>query len=104
MTNSIADVLDKAADLIEPEGAWLGGTCTAGCYCAWSAILAVTGKKGSDADATVPGVLLFAKLVGASNSHGIWRWNDAPERTQAEVVAKLREAAQLARTQSAEAK
>lgn len=97
-----ADILDQAADLIEPEGAWTQGwfardrhghkvptwSPDAVCWCAIGAILRA---------ANLPSV------AGAARSHifslvgPIPDFNDAPERTQAEVVAKLREAAALAR-------
>jgi hypothetical protein len=38
----------------------------------------------------------FEITVGTAASD----WNDVPERTQAEVVAKLREAAAIARTEA----
>jgi hypothetical protein len=41
----------------------------------------------------------IARLMGIGSVLGIAPWNDAPERTQAEVVAKLREAAALAQEQ-----
>lgn len=94
---SVADVLDRAADLIEPEGAWNNGSGPLGCHCAWTAIVEAAGKHAGDADEQVPGVLFFAKTIGGIRSGSIWNWNDAPGRTQAEVVAKLREAASLAR-------
>lgn len=102
---TIGDVLDKAADLIEPEGAWTqeaygrdanGLECQvveeAVCFCAMGAIYKAAGKIGEfehDADLIAPLALLL--------DEGIDDWNDAPGRTQAEVVAKLREAAAKAR-------
>ena len=105
---TVADVLDAAADLIEPEGAWcqkalgfdaLG--CSVGaaddieravCFCAAGAIWRVVGHHSSRVQA------VFEQLNKATGgTGGVGHWNDARKRTQAEVVAKLREAAALAR-------
>lgn len=99
----IADVLEKAADLIEPEGAWTQGTDArdaaghqvepndeaAVCWCIDGAYLRC-GGKWHDA-----GWKVLMGLV--PEGLGPISWNDAPERTQAEVVAALREAAAKAR-------
>ena len=99
---TVADVLEAAADLLTPEGAWTqqsygrsvdgeplfeGYDPAAVCWCAYGAIEKVTGQGMNGA--------LRKSAVEALD----WSpfWNDAPERTQAEVVAKLREAAQRAR-------
>jgi len=91
----VSDVLDRAADLIEPEGAWHQGNYvgpTGDCWCALGAIMRV-GNFASDINA--PSIVL-RRLIG---EEFVADWNDDPERTQAEVVAKLREAAALAREQ-----
>lgn len=103
----IADILNRAADLIEPEGAWTQNAywreCSgwpvmsrrhAVCFCALGAIKAIVGQAPSDPDNT-PAARVLASLIPGSFS--VEDWNDAPERTQAEVVAKLREAAAKAR-------
>lgn len=108
---TIARVLDKAADLIEPEGAWTqrgyaktlsGEECDttdpeAVCFCMNGAIAAELGLSGGKAESFMKHnhLNIYDRLRG-----GEWspiRWNDAPERTQAEVVAALREAAAKAR-------
>lgn len=103
---SVADVLDRAADLIEPEGAWTQG-----------APARTAGGRGTDSGDRE--AVCFC-AIGAINRAGYWdwpltsacwkavedttvglaKWNDAPERTQAEVVAALRAAAEKARTAS----
>ena len=102
-----AEVLNRAADLIEPQGAWTQGTSCrdehgndlddlddgevdhlAVCFCASEAIYRVSGLYY----VKCPAHQFMSSLVGGH----IPNWNDAPERTQAEVVAKLREAARLA--------
>ena len=110
--SAVADVLERAADLVEPEGAWTqeayartasrtplgwGAHPSAVCWCALGAI---------DAQQAGPiwarAAYMLADAVGAKRTRfnsEIGAWNDAPHRTQAEVVAKLREAAALAREQ-----
>lgn len=106
---SVADVLERAADLIEPEGAWTQGCGSrddsganlddaepgeggpAVCFCAAEAIWRVNALYYG----INPAHQFMMRFVGGE----IPKWNDAPERTQAEVVAKLREAAALARKQ-----
>ena len=102
---SIAEVLEKAANLIEPEGKWTQGdlavdangdeTWTADpnsvCFCAEGAIMHVSFGQ--------PREPIFREFRHALGVDRIYEWNDAPGRTQAEVVAKLREAAALAREQ-----
>lgn len=101
----VSDILYKAADLIEPEGAWTTDAeareaeegaevdpldPSAACFCVGGAIWRV-----APGDLRWPAAHYLESLVGGD----IPEWNDAPERTQAEVVAKLREAAALAREQ-----
>lgn len=116
MTNphTIAGVLEKAADLIEPEGAWYQDGDAKNAYgetvswddpsaCSWcigGAVARVLGKEIDfriKTDAHPIAALLFT-VSGTKRFPG--PWNDAPERTQAEVVAKLREAAAAARKAS----
>lgn len=94
-----AEVLLKAADLIEPEGAWTQGTSaragakavkaddpSATCWC----VVGALERVGSGANYDT--VRRF--LMGVLGVRAIVPWNDAPERTQAEVVATLRAAAE----------
>lgn len=103
-----SEILRKAADLIEPEGAWtqeafartkrgrpIGyGEAPAMCFCALGAMyrssLAV---PLSLAEATRD---YLDRIVGSD----VTGWNDAPERTQAEVVQALRDAASLAEAEA----
>ena len=106
MTHPVADILDRAADLIEPEGRWVQGNLfrLAGgkeiCWCAYGAILHTRSAHSEEAAELIERDLPKTSPGGL---RPIAAWNDAPERTQAEVVAKLREAANLARAQSGEA-
>lgn len=98
MSKTVAEILDAAAALIEPEGMW-GQGVSGGCrgqHCADTAIYRVANDLtlGERDDVR----RFFAKLIGGDTHWDTFRWNDAPERTQAEVVAKLREAAELARS------
>jgi hypothetical protein len=93
-TLSVADVLERAADLIEPEGAWTQGDYVGPngrCWCVLGAIK----RAGHFHNDINPAALALKDVVGKTWLH---EWNDAPERTQAEVVAKLREAATLSRS------
>lgn len=109
MSMSAADILEKAADLIEPEGAWTRFVFardasgrrvseqdpSATCWCAAGAIT-VTAGGGFFGEGAWKARSALLEALGAGI---IPNWNDAPDRTQAEVVAKLREAAEKAREQ-----
>lgn len=88
---TVADVLDAAADLLTPRGAWVQDWWGDGktCFCLAGAIIAA----GHGVHSTFDGLhaLGFDGLMKAT------RWNDDRARSEAEVIAKLREAAQLAR-------
>ena len=105
----VSDVLDRAADLIKPEGAWTQGCFArnasgvptgltgfrgpAVCWCLLGATDKATGDDAAlsqEADDFLRRYLVVPDLGD---------WNDNSRRTQAEVVAKLREAAALAREQ-----
>ncbi|MFN3858158.1 MAG: hypothetical protein ACK4RV_10430 [Caulobacter sp.] len=99
-----SEILDKAADLIEPEGAWTQGTSYSNpagewrdggepdvtCRCVAGAINEVCRWRF---DAARPVFTTFEAHIGQDAV----RWNDSAYRTQAEVVTALREAAELAR-------
>jgi hypothetical protein len=115
---SVAEVLDAAADLIEPDGAWTQGDFgrrsdgkgwsmveratdiafadfPATCFCLYGAVAKVAGVSPQNALAEPFAVI--REVFNTPFAFEIAQWNDAPERTQAEVVAKLREAAAFAR-------
>lgn len=115
---TIADVLDRAADLIEPEGAWCQhrlalkdaqgrlSRCAVGAV-QQAAFTASGGKYGSDLQYDAERVLNrflgrgaagFVQVLGGVG--GATTFNDALGRTQAEVVAALRAAAVIARNAS----
>lgn len=105
---TVSEVLDKAADLLTPEGAWIRGSYArfgnnhasrilhprAKCFCVLGAVARAAGTESLGNplvyDARQP-------LRQASGRFDLTIWNDDPKTTQAEVVAALRRAAQLAR-------
>lgn len=106
-----ASVLRAAADLIEPKGRWTQGAGARGasgepvtamggadsdlavCWCAWAAMWRA---NGSIYGPRLRSAERFLRKVTGCDF--IDDWNDAPERTQAEVVEALRKAAALADT------
>ena len=94
---TVADVLNRAADLIEPEGAWMQDNYTRNLqsFCPLGAIAHVAGVGCTHASQHPASFALSRYLDPSDPSPGrvVARWNDAPERTQAEVVAALRQAA-----------
>jgi hypothetical protein len=109
---SVADVLDRAADLIEPEGAWTQGDIArtaqgqatrpespdAVCWCAMGALMKVDGGYPYKAIEAVEAII--RKPRGLPPLRRLAWFNDNKRRTQAEVVAKIREAAAVARGES----
>lgn len=101
---SVADILEKAAKLIERRG-WTQGAYDRSSqhgvsYCALGACFAARSNAdvGAINDRLAQAV---AAALGFQDPGEVARWNDAPERTQPEVVVKLREAAATARKVSA---
>lgn len=110
MTKTVSEILFAAADLIEPEGAWTQraiardrkgliaiGEGTAVCWCAIGAIIKVGGAW--EAIERTEKLLALPDAARVGDLRPLAAFNDAPERTQEEVVAKLREAAERAREQ-----
>lgn len=101
---TVADILTAAAALIEKPGAWTQGGFafapdgedsrfgfddSAVCWCALGALQKVEGRLLTSSH---PAKRALEDLVG-----NVALWNDAEGRTQAEVVAALRQAAEKAR-------
>ncbi len=100
-----SEILSAAADLIEPEGAWTqgayarleGGLSGYGfepgvlCRCA------VGGVYGAIGGFPAEDIASFFRHTPHESIGHFQLWNDAPERTQAEVVTALRQAAEKAR-------
>ena len=108
---TVADILTAAADLIEPEGRWVQGASCVNlegerrvwsvspdfkCLCALGALTVVQEMVWTDDSAVSPAGKVLRETVGGR----VDVWNDEPERTQSEVVAALRAAAEKARTAS----
>jgi hypothetical protein len=108
MATDVAEILERAADLIEPEGAWVQGAFkrlregsgVSYCYCAAGALIEVASSDSAYDEARR---FLNAQLPRPSDPEdsAVIAFNDADGRTQAEVVAALREAAAKARSVSA---
>jgi hypothetical protein len=103
---TVAQTLREAADLIEPEGKWtqeafardvagnkltFGISEDAACWCLLGAV-----ERASNSAFAAFRITKFVRRAIGGDENDPDYWNDAPERTQAEVVAKLREAAALA--------
>jgi hypothetical protein len=103
---SVAEVLDRAADLLEARGwgqhEWEG---LGGCLCSEGAIARAAGDVPFvEADATPAYEFLVAHLIergDVSSRFGLVTWNDHPLRTGTQVILAFREAAALARSPQA---
>lgn len=113
-----SEVLAKAADLIEPKGAWTRGAFSrksarhkgkrryvpfheARCFCVLGAIAHVLGGNADETRAVNSDAARYLDRLSEIGREGPVSFNDAPGRTQAEVVAALRKAADLARSEGA---
>lgn len=93
-----ADVLKAARDLLAKDGGWTQGQYArdiegfmvpetsplAVCFCADGALFRARSAEDADFEALTRAEDALLKAAGVQN---IVHWNDAPERTQAEVVA-----------------
>ncbi|WP_374387179.1 hypothetical protein [Brevundimonas sp.] len=100
---TVPEILNAAADLLEKPGAWTQGTSYAGpngewrnggepdvtCRCTVGAINEICRWNF---DAAIPVFQVFETHIGQDTA----KWNDNAYRTQAEVVAALRQAAEKA--------
>jgi hypothetical protein len=109
MELKISDVLDRAADKIAPEGAWTQGAwartrpnapgcigpneTNAKCWCMGGAVRSVAPYTTLEGEA-LDRLRDYCREVFYADYDA---WNDAPERTQQEVVTALREAARRER-------
>lgn len=111
---SVSEVLAAAADLLEKPGAWTQGVFArrengrnagptyddAVCFCAVGAVMRVVG--GSRSPAYYDAFNRLNAMARRKHFMHVAMWNDAPERTQAEVVTALRQAARQASNPTAE--
>ena len=100
-----SEILEKAADLLEPEGSWTKNHYAltkdnaevswndpeAICFCVEGAISRIAGGRTNG--------LVARRFLQDVIRKDIVCWNDAAARTQPEVVRALREAAHLAKEQ-----
>lgn len=87
-----SEVLEKAAEEIERSG-WNQGSFYRGTSCCLlGAIGRVTKNDIASEDSAIAAFVMLSGIGHPS------KWNDAPERTAAEVIAALRAAAAQART------
>lgn len=121
----VADILRRAAELIEPEGAWTqkafsrnadGSVDKDGeddepdgiaespvCWCALGAIATAAGHDLFGRGYPLAGLVKEVELgLRQVVNRDIPTWNDEPDRQQDEVVAALREAAQAIEARSDE--
>jgi hypothetical protein len=105
MPDSVAGVLERAADRLSKPGAWTKGHLALDAqgkpvnptypeavrWCLAGGLQSVAGGAGTELFCSA-----YARLSRTIGS-GVAAWNDTASRTQAEVVAALRTAAQQAR-------
>lgn len=98
---TVADILTAAADMIGPGHQWAPRRAGVDAFSTFHTISMASGCRSREA------VEYFARFLGWSGDSTPHRpeidwlnyeWDCAPERTQAEVVAALRAAAEKART------
>lgn len=103
---TVAEVLNAAADLITPKGAWIqsqyaadldGLKCEptsdrAACFCLVGAVSRISGIDPGNVEAG-PLAAAIKPYAEAAYKYGLAHWNDSEYRTQAQVVAALRAAA-----------
>jgi hypothetical protein len=106
----VAEILERAADLIEPKGAWTQGyharddegnpvrpgDRAAVCWCMWGAIIARK-TDWHDYEAAVDCLYGILPRPESAAANTMAAFNDQPGRTQSEVVQALRDAAAKAR-------
>lgn len=107
-SGGVAEILSKAADLIQPKGAWLQGALakmangleprritdpSAVSFCALGALIHAAGPHYGD-------YVAARDCLHRSLGRSIVDFNNAPERTRVEVVTALRDAAALARAET----
>lgn len=99
---TVAEVLRRAADILDENGwgqGWLIDPDGGSCACAVGAIQLASGMTpqeirygGLTKELAVRATRFFSAVLKSTVS----AWNDEPGRTAEEVIAKLREAAELA--------
>jgi hypothetical protein len=93
MTAAVADVLDKAADLLERNGGWCRGFYYDGASRSVTGALMDARGEGSAEEQWLRYGWAMGCLARFIESEEIDGWNDAPGRTASEVISTLRAAA-----------
>lgn len=102
MSKQVAEVLDKARQKLIDVGWHSGDGNGRGCdgsMCAWVALKEVSGK---DKNTRVLAVRALVDVIGRNPScvmeaNMIFRWNDDPRRTKAQVLGAFKRAANAER-------
>jgi hypothetical protein len=95
---AVADMLREARGLVAQgwaQGKFRKYSPEGTCYCADGAIDEAADRADFDAlygDA----IIVFTRAIGVKGHAHIWAWNDAIDRTQAEVLAAFDKAIELA--------
>lgn len=101
-----SDILEKAAEIV--GAGWTQGSFSSkerSCFCVRGALSVAARARNLTLGHPPSEMLLCEVILGTRPKNypaagsSLVTWNDAPDRTQAEVVAKLREAAALAQDQ-----
>lgn len=95
------EILKKARELLSDPTHWMKGGCNAShvreatAFCAWHAICKVNAPDYSEKldNSTILLAFNFSRLIY------LFGWNDAPERTHAEILQRFDEA--IARLEAA---
>lgn len=109
MTAPVSQVLSEAADLLEKPGAWTQGVFARnakgentglseirGKAVCWCVLGATAASAGSNLGLSSAADHFLRDFLGVEE---LGSWNDAPDRSQEEVVDALRRAAALAKDQ-----
>lgn len=115
--HSVSEVLAAAADLISAPDAWTQGQCARGddeawpfpaddsatCWCGVGAVMRIAYcRLGQSSQVEADAIEMLHGLAKQRGLSAFAAFNDAPERTQAEVVDALRQAARQASNPTAE--
>ncbi len=114
MSTEIANILERAAELIETKG-WTQGSYVrygngeevgdtdydAECFCISGALSHASKKKDFDMMCKAYYFLTDIICKTRNSTKCLEKWNDDPARTKEEVIAFLKSAAELARKEAA---
>ena len=93
-TDTVADVLRRARALIDSPEKWCKGALYRdGARCVWGALDGIRTGEPTPFRKAEAGATYITRAIGGRN---IASWNNAPERTHAEVLAAFDRAIKLA--------